>query len=120
MEARCQPEGVVPPSGPAHQEEGGSKALEWEEALIKNWNDMTDVQRKERLLDLAEGLRLIDKGDELLRTAPAEEKEKESFREKILLHKKLWERMFRVLSALGPVVTHSVYSVKAQLDSRKQ
>jgi hypothetical protein len=80
---------------------------------------MSEDERKDKVFELAKGLRLIDSGDELLRTAPKEEKEKESFKGKILLQKRLWEHMFNTLSNLGPVVTHNVYSVKATLDKQK-
>ena len=120
METRGQPESVVPPGGPAHQKEGGSKALEWEEALIKQWKEFTDEERKERMVDLARGLVLLDKGDELLRSAPQEERESEGFKKCILQQKVLWEWMFKVLSALGPGVTHAVYSVKNSSNASKQ
>ena len=87
---------------------------------MKEWTQMSEEVRKERVLDLAKGLQLIDKGDELLRTAPREEKESEGFKKHILEQKRLWENMFRVLSTLGPVVTHAVYSVKNSLDKSKQ
>jgi hypothetical protein len=87
---------------------------------MKSWEEMTEDQRKNKTFELARGLQLIDRGDELLRTAPKEEKESESFKEKILFQKNLWENMFRVLSTLGPVVTHAVYSVKNSLDKSKQ
>ena len=87
---------------------------------MKSWKEMTEDQKKDKTFELARGLQLIDRGDELLRTAPKEEKESESFKEKILLQKNLWENMFRVLSTLGPVVTHAVYSVKNSLDKSKQ
>jgi hypothetical protein len=87
---------------------------------MKEWKQMSEEVRKERILDLAKGLQLIDKGDELLRTAPREEKESEGFKKHILEQKRLWEQMFRVLSTLGPVVTHAVYSVKNSLDKSKQ
>ena len=80
---------------------------------------MSEDERKDKVFELAKGLRLIDRGDELLRTAPKEEKEKESFKEKIVMQKRLWEHMFNTLSSLGPAVTHSVYSVKDILDKQK-
>jgi hypothetical protein len=87
---------------------------------MKEWNGLSDEVKQERIVNLAKGLQVIDKYDELLRTAPKEEKESEGFKDRILEQKKLWEFMFRVLSTLGPVVTHAVYSVKNSLDKSKQ